>query len=319
MAAIVAAAIVAIVPSNEYIFLPDKARPVEPLVTVQGEKERPGKGGIYMVDVVVRKASLIERWFPGLFHDGATLVPEQAVNPAGVSESERRKSSLNDMSNSQQIAAAVALRQLGYKVKATADGAEVDLVLSGAPAAGKLEPGDVITRVDSSPVTGPDDLRSAMEKVQPGETVSVTVRHDGGTRTVDVGTRADTQDPKRAVLGIYVEQATDITLPVSVKINSGNIGGPSAGLAFALDIVDELGPEDIDRGKRIAATGEINLDGQVGEIGGIKQKTIGAREAGADAFLVPVANAPAARKYADGLRIIAVSSLSQALRNLATL
>jgi Lon-like protease len=315
---VLAAAILAFVPSNHYLFLPDEAHPVEPLVQIAGEKDRADPGGIYMVDVIVRRASILERYFPGL-HDGATLVPDQVLNPAGVSESERRKSSLNEMSNSQEIAAAVALRYLGYKVQATTEGAEVDLVLSGAPAEGKLEPGDVITRVDETPVTSPESLRAAMEKVEPGDTVSVTARHAGGTRTVKIRPRADAKDPNRAVLGVYVEQATDIKLPVSVKVNSGSIGGPSAGLAFALDIVDELGPKSIDRGKRVAATGEINLDGRVGEIGGIKQKTIGAREAGADVFLVPVANAPAARKYAKGLRIVAVSSLSEALRDLATL
>ncbi|MEO8290069.1 MAG: S16 family serine protease [Gaiellaceae bacterium] len=314
----IAAAILAFAPSNHYLFLPDPARAVEPLVHIAGEKDRPGKGGIYMVDVVVRRASILERYFPGL-HEGATLVPAEVLNPTGVSESERRKSSLNEMSNSQQIAAAVALRYLGYDVQATADGAEVDLVLAGAPAQGKLEPGDIITRVDDTTVKTPEDLRAAMDKVEPGETVSVTVKHSGGTRTLEIGTRADPETPGRAVVGIYVQLATNIKLPISVKVDSGSIGGPSAGLAFALDIVDEIGPRDIDRGKRIAVTGEINLAGQVGEIGGIKQKTIGAREAGADVFLVPVANAPSARKYAEGLRIVAVSSLTQALRVLATL
>jgi PDZ domain-containing protein len=270
-----------------------------------------------MVDVVVRRASILERYFPGL-HEGATLVPPDVLNPAGVSEGERRKSSLNEMSNSQQIAAAVALRQLGYEVQATADGAEVDLVLGDAPAEGKLEPGDIITRVDDTPVKSPEDLRSAMQKVKPGETVSITVKHAGATRTVEAATRADPETPGHAVLGIYVEQATNIVLPISVKVDSGSIGGPSAGLAFALDIIDELGPADIDHGQRVAVTGEIDLNGKVGEIGGIKQKTIGAREAKADLFLVPVANAAAARKYAKGLRIVAVSSLTQALHVLAT-
>jgi Lon-like protease len=312
------AAVVTFVPSNHYLFLPDPAHPVEPLVQIAGEKDRPGDGGIFMVDVVVRRASILERYFPGL-HEGATLVPSEVINPSGVSEGERRQSSLNEMSNSQQIAAAVALRQLGYKVQATADGAEVDLVLTNAPAEGKLEPGDIITRVGDIPVTSPEDLRSAMATVKPGETVSITVKHSGATHVVKSVTGSDPETPGHAVLGIYVEQATNITLPISVKVNSGSIGGPSAGLAFALDIIDELGPTDIDHGKRVAVTGEINLDGKVGEIGGIKQKTIGAREADADIFLVPVANAAGARKYAKGLRIVAVSSLAQALHALATL
>jgi PDZ domain-containing protein len=118
-------------------------------------------------------------------------------------------------------------------------------------------------------------------------------------------------------MGILIEPK--LHLPVKIQINTGQIGGPSAGLAFALDIIDELGPTDIDHGERVVATGELALDGTVHEIGGIEQKTIGARDAGADVFLVPDANAQAARKYADGLRIVPVSDLDEALHTLATL
>ena len=115
-----------------------------------------------------------------------------------------------------------------------------------------------------------------------------------------------------------VAPETDIRLPIKVRIDAGNVGGPSAGLAFALDVMEELG-RNVDRGHRIAATGEIFADGSVGPIGGIKQKTFGARAAGVDAFLVPAGdNAREARKYAGGLRIIPVETFPQALRALAT-
>ena len=128
-------------------------------------------------------------------------------------------------------------------------------------------------------------------------------------------------EPKtnRAIVGIALETAVDIHLPIDVRINAGDVGGPSAGLAFALDILQELG-RNVVHGHKIAATGEILPDGSVGPIGGIKQKTIGAREAHVDAFLVPAGeNAREARRYAHGLRIIAVESFPQALRALATL
>jgi len=120
----------------------------------------------------------------------------------------------------------------------------------------------------------------------------------------------------RTVLGVVLK--IDFQFPFSVTIDAGNVGGPSAGLAFALDIIDELGPTDIDRGERVVATGQIAIDGSVHEIGGVKQKTLGAREAGANVFLVPDGNAATARKYADGLRIVPVSSLDEALHALAT-
>jgi PDZ domain-containing protein len=105
---------------------------------------------------------------------------------------------------------------------------------------------------------------------------------------------------------------------LKVRIDAGNVGGPSAGLAFALEVMEKLG-HNVDRGYRVAATGEIELNGAVTAIGGIKQKTFGVREAHADVFLVPVDNAKDARRYAHGLRIIAVKSFPQALRALATL
>ena len=123
---------------------------------------------------------------------------------------------------------------------------------------------------------------------------------------------------QRAIVGVFLDQATEIKLPRSVTIDANGVGGPSAGLAFALDVMEELG-RNVDGGLKIAATGEIFLDGKVGPIGGVKQKTIGARKAGVDAFLVPVDNAPEARKYAHGLRIVPVKSFQQALQALKTL
>ena len=132
-------------------------------------------------------------------------------------------------------------------------------------------------------------------------------------------TVADPHDPKRAVIGVLVDQASQAKLPFPVTIDAGSIGGPSAGLAFALDVLEELG-HDVDRGYKVAATGEIFPDGSVGPIGGVKQKTIGARRAGVDVFLVPAGdNAQEARKYAGSLRVIPVESFRQALHALATL
>jgi PDZ domain-containing protein len=306
-------AVFAFYPSDDYIFLPDPARSVEPLVHVEGEHDRPGAGGIYMVDIIVRKASLLEKYFPGI-HEGATLVPADVYNPQDLPERIQRQQGLAEMSSSQRIAAAVALRELGYKV--TPDGVVVSAVDVGAPADGVLEPDDVIVGANGKDIAGPEDLSQVMSGVKPGETVTLRIERDGAEQTVQVGTKASDDDPPRAIMGIIIEPKLE--LPVDITIDTGQIGGPSAGLAFALDIIDELGPTDIDHGEKVVATGEIALDGSVHEIGGIEQKTIGARKAGADVFLVPEANAEGARKYADGLRIVPVSTLDEALHALAT-
>jgi PDZ domain-containing protein len=302
--------------SDDYIFLPDEAHPVAPLVTVPGGHD-PTVGGIYFVDIRLRKAKLIERLFGGL-HEGADIHPASDVLPPGGNEQQRRQIDIEDMLNSQQVAAAVALRADGKKVVMTPIGAKVDAVAPGSPSVGKLEEDDVITAVDGAPVKTREDLFSAMARHAPGDTVHFGIRRAHTARVVSIRTVGE-PGTNRALVGIVPETAVDIHLPIEVRIDAGDVGGPSAGLAFALDILQELG-RDVVRGHKIAATGEIFPDGSVGPIGGIKQKTIGAREAHVDAFLVPSGdNARDARRYAHGLRIIAVKNFPQALRALATL
>jgi PDZ domain-containing protein len=305
-----------ILPSDDYIFLPDKAQPVAPLNTVPGGHD-PTHGGIYFVDIKLRKAKLIERLFGGL-HEGADLYPASEINPPGGGEAERRQIDIQDMLNSQEVAAAVALRADGKKVVQTPIGATVDQVVSGTPAVGRLDPDDIITAIDGKPVKTPGDVITAMAGHKPGDTVAFSIRRVGAARVVTVKTIPEPATD-RAVVGITLRPAVDIHLPVDVTINAGDVGGPSAGLAFALGILQELG-RNIVRGHKIAATGEILPDGSVGSIGGVKQKTIGARQAHVDAFLVPAGdNAQEAKRYAHGLRIIAVKNFPQALRALATL
>jgi PDZ domain-containing protein len=305
-----------ILPSNQYVFLPDRAHPVAPLVSVQGGRDPTGPGGIYFVDIVVRKASLLERLLGGL-HEGAELVPANRVVPPGVNDSQRRKLDLREMHRSQEVAAAVALRALGRKVDARPTGALISAVGPHLPATGKLQPTDVIVAIDGRRVRSPRDVFDRMRSRKPGDNVRFTIRRGDGERVVALKTIA-ARGSKRAVVGVLLEPDYDIHLPIEVRIDAGNVGGPSAGLPFALDVMEELG-RDVDGGHKVAATGEIFLDGEIGPIGGVKQKTIGARQAGVDAFIVPAGeNAREASKYAKGLRIIPVKTFPQALRALKT-
>lgn len=307
-----------VLPSNEYIFLPDPAHPVAPLVTVQGG-HNPKRGSVYYVDVIVRKATWLERLFPGI-RSGADLYPASAVEPPGVNDQLRRRLDLQDMRLSQQVAAAVALRAAGKKVTMRPVGARITFVGQGLPAFGKLEPGDVITALDGQPVHTLRDVFARMSSHRVGDVVAFTVRRASRTlveklKTVGAGKGAS----RRPIVGISLEQSLSIHLPLQVRINAGGVGGPSAGVAFALEVMEKLG-RNVVHGLKVAATGEIHADGTIGPIGGIKQKTIGAREAHVDAFLVPAGdNAREARTYAHGLRIIPVDTFPQALRALATL
>jgi PDZ domain-containing protein len=303
---------------DSYIFLPDEPHSVEPLISVQNGVKPDDRGGIYFVDVIVKQPSIAEALFPGLFHDGASLVPAAAVNPTGLSERARRRASLQMMSRSQRLAAAVALRAAGYRVRVTQQGAFVEQVIPGTPAASKLQPSDVIAEIDGERVGTLARLRSLLAAKKPGDAISLLVRRDGKPLHVDITLAADPSDKSRAVIGVLVEQAASIRLPLKVEIDTGNVGGPSAGLAMALGLLEKLG-RDVDHGRRVAATGEIGIDGSVGPVGGIKQKTIGAREAGIQLFLVPAGdNASEASRYAGDMRIAPVRTFQQALRALAT-
>jgi PDZ domain-containing protein len=312
-----AAAALWIWPSDDYLLLPDRARPVAPLVAVQGGKNPAGPGGIYYDAVIIRRAKLFEQIFPWI-HDGVTVVPASEINPPGASDKQRRTEDIREMARSQDIAGAVALKYLGYRVVIRSVGALIGQVASGSPAAkAGLQPTDVIVGVDGKAIRTTGQLRAAISKHKPGETVLLAVRSASGVRQVRVGTIAG--EHNRPLIGVVVDPATQVKLPIPVRIDAGSIGGPSAGLAFALDVIEELG-HDVDRGHRVAATGELEPDGTVVPIGGVKQKTIGARRAHVDVFLVPAGdNAKEARKYAQGVRIIPVNSFRQALRALATL
>jgi PDZ domain-containing protein len=306
-----------LVPSNSYIFLPDRARPVDPLVRVQGG-HKPRGGGVYFVDIFVRKASLLERLWPGI-HEGAELVPQSALLAPGVSDRQRAAADQREMTRSQQTAAAVALRAAGYHVRAIPTGALVEQVASDVPASGKLLPTDVIVSAAKQRVRSPADLRRIVGPRRPRSTIPLGVRRGSHLVQVAVQTVADPHQHGRAIIGVFVDQAALIKLPLHVKIDAGNVGGPSAGLAFALDLLEQLG-KNVDHGRRIAATGQLELNGAVTAVGGLKQKTIGVRRSGIHIFLVPAGeNAAEARRYAHGVRIVPVHSFRQALRSLATL
>jgi Lon-like protease len=317
--ALVTVGILWLSPSDDYILLPDRAHPVAPLVRVQGGHDPRGPGEILFVDVFERRASELESLFPWL-HEGSTLVPAKLLVPPGVSDKVAHQADLRAMQISQRIAAAVALRRLGYHVVAKPDGVIVDAIEQQSNALGVLHPSDVITAVNGVATPTIASLRAQTDDVKPGELVTLNVRRGDRPTTVRIKTIADPLRKGRAIVGFSPDQAADVELPLNVEIDAGNVGGPSAGLAFTLEVMAELG-HDVTHGYKVAATGQIDLNGAVTAIGGVKQKTYGVRDAKADVFLVPVdgGNAATAKRYAGKLRVIPVTSFRQALRALANL
>jgi PDZ domain-containing protein len=319
--AAIALTVLYLIPSNDYyVFLPDRAHALQPIVSVSGEHPADPRGGVYFVDVRFRKAHLLEDLLGRPLARNGTLVPAGQVT-GGASEKQQEHIDSTEMEQSQQTAAAVVLKRLGYHIKITLPRVVIEGILRKAPAAQVLKPGDRLVKVDGQPVHSLGRLRQLLAAHRPGDRLRVTLGRAGRVINAVVRTTRSPDDRHAAAIGILVDETGGKIgkLPLRVRIATAGVGGPSAGLAFALGLMEKLG-HNVDRGYKVAATGELELDGSVLPIGAIKQKTIGAREAGVDVFLVPAgANARIARKNADGLRIIPVQSFPQALRALATL
>ncbi len=234
------------------------------------------------------------------------VVPVESVFPQGETSDRRDEVNAALMVDSQQQAAAAAFTYLGYPVAGTLT---VRAVADDSPAAGALRAGDVIEAIDGIPVTDVEQVRSAVSAGR-GDPVTVTVNRDGAATSVPV---APQQDAEGAwLLGITVQ--ADYRTPYPVTFALPGVGGPSAGMMFALAIVDMLTPGALTGGRTVAGTGTITADGTVGPIGGVRQKMWGARGAGAEYFLAPVDNcADITGHVPDGMRVVAVSTLGEAV------
>ena len=302
---------------NEYILLPDIAHPVAPLVRVQGAHKPAGSGAIYFLDVIERRATTLEQLVPWI-HPNATFEPAGDIVPPCSTAAQANEAQLQEMTLSQQVAAAVALRRLGYHVVVRPGGVVVASLDPRSNACRSLQLMDVIVAVDGTPTPTISALHSVLGHVKPGAVVSLRIRRSGRVLTAHIRTIAEQVEPGRAFIGIAAEQSATFKLPFRVTIDAQGVGGPSAGLAFALEVMQKLG-RDVTHGYRVAATGEMELNGTVAPIGGVRQKVVDAHKADVDVLLVPVGNAKAARHYATDLRVIAVRTFAQALHALATL
>jgi PDZ domain-containing protein len=265
--------------------------------------------------------NLVEAVYGWLSHDNK-VVPHDTLYPDGKTEQQSTQENAEEFSESQESAKVAALKELGVPVKSWVI---VSTVLKDSPSEGKLHAGDVIKAVDGTAVRQPADVATLVTKHKPGEDVVFTVvpakeqaaaekAHRTATKTeqVTLTTTTSTGGEKRAIVGISA--GTDHTFPFSIDIKLADVGGPSAGLMFALGIYDKLTPGDLTGGKFVAGTGTIADDGTVGPIGGISLKTIGARSKGAQYFLTPADNcAEAAKDTPGGLTLVKVKTIDDAL------
>lgn len=287
------------------------------VIAVEG-KAIHGKGCFYALTVQLKPANWAERIFPR-FRNSDTLVPGEKIRRYQFTYGNTNVPFWSaSLEYSEKVAEAVALRNAKYRVLVEPLGVRVGAINS--PAARTLDAFvDTIVAVNGHPTLTMERLQAVIRRQRPGAALRLTVlRNDARTR-ITVRTNATRSSPAAAI-GAYLEQALNVTSPIGIDFNYPyEGGGPSAGLAFALALADRLGPK-IDRGYQIAATGQLELDGRVEPIGGVKQKVRAAQRAGAEIFLVPAGeNAAEAQRNAGKMKIIPVTSFQQALRKLAKL
>lgn len=284
-----------------------------PLIAITGHTTYPTSGHLQMTTVSERGgpfgALYVSRALQYWRDPAVRVLPTEALYPEGESTAEVEQQNQADFVDSQGVAVAAALRHLDIPVE---EKAVVSSVADGTPADGELQPGDVIVSVDGTTVARPEQVGPLVREHAPGDVVTLVVTRDGKRATVHVTATESPTQPGQAYLGISV--GGTYVPPFDIEFSLDQVGGPSAGLMFSLGIVDKLTPGQLTGGAFVAGTGTIDPDGAVGPIGGIAQKLVGARDAGATLFLAPVSNCDEVSGHVpDGLTVAAVSTMDDAL------
>jgi PDZ domain-containing protein len=281
-----------------------------PVITVEGAPSFPTDGRLDLTTVTVTPADARLDLMAALvawLDPARAVLPRDAVYPEDATSEEVREVNTALFTGSQDRAVGAALSYLGFEPT----GVEVVVLVEDAPAAGVLEPGDVVTAIDGEPVTSAEDVQAAVSGQRPGSRIPMTVERDGETLELRVPSAPAPDDETRAVVGVQIRSL----YPVEVGIDVGqDIGGSSAGLVFALGVVDTMTEGPLLGGRHVAGTGEISPDGVVGPIGGVQQKIVAARGEGATLFLAPADNCPAAVGAPAGdMQVVPVATLDEAV------
>jgi Lon-like protease len=325
----IATGIVARIDVPYYALSPGPVNDVSDFIHVVGS-DAPEDGELLFLTVSLKEVNALG-YVAALIDKQVDVSPRENIRPAGVSSEELRQQNLDLMEQSKQNAVYVALTRLGYEVTFDGSGALIQGIVDGSAADGTLFENDVIVGIDGQPVEFSTDAVDLISGKLPGDELTLDInrpREDGetGFEQVQVSLTLGpyvsvdedgtvTEDPDRGMVGVLLQNAAvDIHFPVDVEIDSQNIGGPSAGMMFTLEIINQLTPEDITKGHRIAGTGTIDQDGVVGAIGGIKQKVFAAIDAGAEYVLVPASNYDdAAAAAGDDIDVVEVGTIADAL------
>lgn len=306
-----------------YIYRPGSADALEPIVQVDGGY--PSKGSMHMVTVSGGQATVLGYLLAKVTPHNEVM-PIEDVKPKGVSDEQYRHMQLEMMEGSQESSTMVAYKAAGADLKINYKGVYVVTSIKGMPAYGKLKAGDLITEIDNKKITQADDLMAYIKNKQAGEVVNVHFLRDKKEKTEQIQLESFKNDKNKAGLGIQLVTDRELKVDPDVHFSSGDVGGPSAGLMFSLEIYDQLTKQDLTKGHEIAGTGEISYDGKVLPIGGIDKKIIAADREGIEIFFAPneggkkdsnyeVAKATA-KEIGTSMKVVPVDTFEEALNYL---
>ena len=334
---LVATGVAALIEVPYYSLAPGSARPVGDLIAVPPDQRHPPRGQVLLTTVSLKKVRALEA-FQGWIDSDIDVLHEEVIL-GRASREEYRQQNVQLMEDSKQDAAVVALRRLGYSIPEKGDGAIIAEIVPGSPVDGRVTVGETVVGADGTPSPLKEKLIELIRRHRPGETVKLEIERGVGAprraEEVRLGRLVTTEDSSQCVpvpaevaaaegepcIGVLLQTRNrSFDLPFEVAVESGSIGGPSAGLAFSLGVLDVLRPGELTGAMKVAVTGTIQLDGTVGAVGGVTQKTAAAIADGADVFLVPPAEFALARKRAGrSLKVIQVATLEEAITALGAL
>ncbi len=309
-----------------YVTMPGSAQSLRPLVHVEhGDRD----AGTLMLTTVRMGRANVASYLLAHIRPFYELYPAEEIKQEGESDKDYTLRQLELMEQAKEAAIIVAYRQAGKPVSYQPRGAYVMSVLSDMPAAGRLKTGDLIVALDGKPLATSEQMVSYLRGKKAGDRVRVTFIRGGKRREAEIALRPFPDHPDQAGLGVMPVTEYDIRTDPPVEIDSEQIGGPSAGLMFSLEIYNQLVPEDITKGHKIAGTGTIDLNGNVGPIGGVSQKVVAADREGAEVFFAPNEHGAPASNYREALRtakqigtkmkIVPVDTFDDAIRYLRSM
>lgn len=307
--------IINFIPTSFYVMSPGIAEELSPRISVEDGYKDQIKGSFLLTAVGSQKATIWDYIYVKTFKPRGyelEIISEQL--PEGINMDKYLQMMEDLMEESKLTAEAVALQKIGYDVKIQGEGVEIIEVLENSEAHGKLENGDIITSIEGQQTDIASVAVDIIRNREIGDTVDLEVLRNNKKISLTVETIELSESPGKPSIGILITTKNlNYEFPIEVKYDTGNIVGPSAGGMFALEIYNQLVEEDLTNGKKIAGTGTINIEGEIGPIDGIEQKIIAAEEAQAEIFILPEENFEAAKKVKTSIKLVPVKTFDEAV------